>query len=698
MKRLTLLLLFFSLIKLTEAQVPGTLSYQGLLVKTDGTPVSDGNHTVKFDFYIVATAGTAVLSRGPFTVTTYKGMLTFILGSGTPTGNDALPEALGASQHYIEVIADGVALTPRAQLTTVPYAIKAQSANTMDAAGLSGTIKVNSGNVGIGTTTPNAPLQLANEIKNRKIVLWEDGNNDHGYYGFGINGSMLRYQVSNVGGSHAFYSGASVSTSKELLRITGAGNVGIGTPTPAAKLNLSEAAGTVNGAASGSIILDHEDNGGASSIVFRSKVNRGSDYGYLQYQDAATVGGAGESARLILGTSNDGDDHIAIMPAGKLGIGTLTPTETVQISDFDQAGPTYLKLATSGVNASPAGVKVAGIKFRHFDENYGFNINSVDDNSNAGLYFLAVNNGTVSNVLSLDRSTGNVGIGTVNPLSPLHVVGTGIATPTLARAYFNVSGGIVLNTSSSGNILVRADGYFWASGGGYVATSDARIKNVLRKTNTNKDLKSLMGIEITDYKYIDVISNGDREHKKVIAQQLQEVYPTAVNVNSGVIPNVFETAKNITASATNTIIETIKPHHFSTGDEVKLILEKKGEKTFTVIVINEHEFSVNELIDEAVFVYGRKVDDLLIVDYDALTTLNISATQELSKQFEKLQEKQIIIERQQERIQQLEARVESLASTISTELEIIKMQFSMDGKTPPASKSISSSISGSSKK
>jgi hypothetical protein len=64
-----------------------------------------------------------------------------------------------------------------------------------------------SGHIGIATTTPHAPLQFANIIENRKIVLWEDLNTNFEYYGFGINANRLRYNAPTTG-NHSFYAGS----------------------------------------------------------------------------------------------------------------------------------------------------------------------------------------------------------------------------------------------------------------------------------------------------------------------------------------------------------------------------------------------------------------------------------------------------------------------------------------------------------
>jgi hypothetical protein len=83
------------------------------------------------------------------------------------------------------------------------------------------------GYVGIGISTPNAPLQFANTIANRKVVLWENASNNNQYYGFGINGGTLRYQVADEVADHAFFAGTSSTTSKELLRIKGNGAIAV---------------------------------------------------------------------------------------------------------------------------------------------------------------------------------------------------------------------------------------------------------------------------------------------------------------------------------------------------------------------------------------------------------------------------------------------------------------------------------------
>ncbi len=99
------------------------------------------------------------------------------------------------------------------------------------------------GNVGIGVDVPEAPLHFPADIRNRKIVLWSVEDNDHRFYGLGINPFVQRYQVPATTDGHVFYAGTSATTSNELFRVQGNGNVGINQSNPQVPLHFATALG-----------------------------------------------------------------------------------------------------------------------------------------------------------------------------------------------------------------------------------------------------------------------------------------------------------------------------------------------------------------------------------------------------------------------------------------------------------------------
>jgi len=68
-------------------------------------------------------------------------------------------------------------------------------------------------------------LKFPNSTLSRKISLYETAANDHQYFGFGVNTSILRYQVDSTASDHVFYAGLTSSTSQEVGRVTGTGNL-----------------------------------------------------------------------------------------------------------------------------------------------------------------------------------------------------------------------------------------------------------------------------------------------------------------------------------------------------------------------------------------------------------------------------------------------------------------------------------------
>lgn len=117
--------------------IPGTLSYQGILMQSDGiTPLADGSHTIVFKFYTVASGGSALagLDR-TVSANTTKGLFTCIIGGGTsPNAPFSASDMnlLSSQQIYIGISVDGgTELVPRAQTTPATYALQAQSAYTI---------------------------------------------------------------------------------------------------------------------------------------------------------------------------------------------------------------------------------------------------------------------------------------------------------------------------------------------------------------------------------------------------------------------------------------------------------------------------------------------------------------------------------------------------------------------------------------
>jgi len=256
-----------------------------------------------------------------------------------------------------------------------------------------------SGNVGIGTANPGNTLDVSGTIgrvttpANSQSAAFAVGgtmtSTNFNYIMSGANdtGTKLVIFINGSGRS------ADGGTSNVTIRNDGGslilgqsssptiiyGNVGIGTASPNGKMHIYEATGTAAGPNAGTLVLDHGNNQGSSSICFPSRINNGSDYGYIQYNDSR--GGTGETATLIIGTSNDSDDHVALMPAGYVGIGTMSPQTTLDVngsmnalnyaqSTFtNQSGITITQTSASGTAMSGS---VAGPWTSYAYSNQGF--------------------------------------------------------------------------------------------------------------------------------------------------------------------------------------------------------------------------------------------------------------------------------------------------------------------------------------
>ena len=121
-----------------------------------------------------------------------------------------------------------------------------------------------------------------------------------------------------------------------VLSLNSDQNVGIGLANPNAKLHIFENNGTAASASAGTIVIEHGNEGGASSIVFKSRSNNNSDYGYLNFSDTGSGNGStNENALLEIGIQNDApgayQDDINIASSGNVGISNRTPNSSASL-------------------------------------------------------------------------------------------------------------------------------------------------------------------------------------------------------------------------------------------------------------------------------------------------------------------------------------------------------------------------------
>ena len=134
---------------------------------------------------------------------------------------------------------------------------------------------------------------------------------------------------SGMGGTLRILSGIVTTSGVASSNVFINNHMGIGIQTPKGPLHIHESTGSSHSAGYGTLVLEHGDSGGSSCIIFPSKKNYGSDYGYIQYEDSTS--GTNEKSRLIFGTENDAagsnEDNIILSPTASVGIGTDTPTQ-----------------------------------------------------------------------------------------------------------------------------------------------------------------------------------------------------------------------------------------------------------------------------------------------------------------------------------------------------------------------------------
>ena len=305
---------------------------------------------------------------------------------------------------------------------------------------VTGGINYADGNVGIGTSSPTAKLDVNGNVR----VVGGGGDTGTGLVAYTENSGEFKSVL--AGFRLGLFTGQN-NARTESVRIDENGNMGIGTSVPSAKLDV---AGTTTITASSTTALFIKDNNVDSS-------------GLKLYSDSAGVskidGGYGTLALLT-----GGNERLRIDDLGNVGIGTSAPETKLQIN-----GPVVGASATYPgdlqINANPLSLEQnGGIEFKTsgFGSGYGWKISSVDPGGGVDLRIgTRQNSATWSDVVTLD-AVGNVGIGTTLPAFELDVVDSGTTT-IRART-----------SDTSGTTVGRFIAEYTGGGGGVANSLDIR--------------------------------------------------------------------------------------------------------------------------------------------------------------------------------------------------------------------------------
>ncbi len=324
----------------------------------------------------------------------------------------------------------------------------------------------NNGNVGIGTTTPVSSLHVNSSTPYLSISSNGDGagnlvtNDVVGLINFyardpstnstgGVGSISVRaentFNTATTPTYMAFYThvdgsnnGAVLGNATEKMRITAAGNVGVGTASPSAKLDVDGAI----------YARGTPGNHGASRGAFG--YSSGTTQLWSWGVDASTIGDFLFTARSSDG-SLSGDALMFLDGGGSVGIGTATPNSGHKLSTLTATnGPSgiYVENTSTGNSAGAAvRLKNSGSTNSYLAQqstsrdtyaNVVANSLSLYTDSTAGIALLVDANAPITfGTNASQRMTilggGNVGIGATNPDSKLSVSGS--VASTIATFY-----------------------------------------------------------------------------------------------------------------------------------------------------------------------------------------------------------------------------------------------------------------------
>ena len=276
---------------------------------------------------------------------------------------------------------------------------------------------------------------------------------------------------------------------------------------------------------------------------------------------------SGENAILTIATQNDGDDHIALMPSGNVGVNRTDPSYKLDVN-----GSFRCSSVTTGTSFTN------GNKY----------IYSTNEAADIGLWFGTPFNGTYNGAsksaiiadahqnwsrhnlcFCLNTSASN----SINAsLNDMYMGLNWNGVLEVRKAFWgNETGGghlrfRTLNSGIAGD-QVRFDGngynYQSTNSGSWATSCDERIKEGIEEANYEICYENIRKLPLKRYKYKDgvnsIISN-DKHRLGYIAQDVQKIFPKNVEIHP---VSIYNTSNEVVEEITDCLSIDMEQIHLS---------------------------------------------------------------------------------------------------------------------------------------
>jgi len=554
---------------IVQGAVPGQTTVQGVLINSDGDPVSDGEYQMTFAVYDVPAGGDPLWSETQ-TVDIVDGIYNVILGQ---PGNEIDPTYMDGDRYLGVQVTGDDEMTPRQPIAAAVFAIRAGDADTLEGKTIDQILGSTSGDgLRLSAADDGVHVDSAGENGVRVYAAGADGVGVYRAGSPGFNGIISPenngVEVNSAEG-HGLYvgrvgrNGVNVSEANSIgVKVSRAGSSGVWVDTSGDPLRSGGFSGfpagfEVTSVGGDGLYVGHADRNGVcvahttgDGVLVEEAATDG-----IRVNQAGNPSMTGEPSQGKNGFEVNSAEHygLHVGHADRSGVVVnSTGASGIAVNYPGEHGVYVYSAGNDGVHVLEAGNPSRNVSSSDFHN--GFEVNSAEGH---GLYVGHADHDGV-HVNSADGYAGWFG-GKVEVTDTARVSGAiwpssgaGLElgyNGNLNRAYVQAydrdasqykdlqvgANSVGIGTGSlPSSFKLTVNGTAAKPGGGSWSTfSDARLKDVIAEYEYGLD--EIMSIRPVIYRYKednDLQIASDSEYVGVIAQEIEEIIPEAVEENA----------------------------------------------------------------------------------------------------------------------------------------------------------------------